>query len=253
MPKPNITVIDTIVVGVYDSTMVITKESGSSDQVIIIQDQKTIPAKDWYENPLISSLLIPIIVAIATAWVIHLVKRSKYKAEVEKLTEETKQLKKSFEPIVISTLQSIQDKIIDSKIKALNKLVELRLEFISFNQHYDHQGDAIINEESEYHMELYKRYGSKQFDEIKAFHYTYSHLFPDIVLISLNELMSHAKSLEENVINFHHHEDGHIEPGQRDLNEVKEMIEKFEKAITLVRKDCHLDSDRVHKFIESNS
>jgi len=239
---------DTSIVKIFDSTTVI--KSGN-EQIILIQDFKKESVKDLHEIPWITSLIIPILVAAGVAWIANMMNKKKNKLEIDKLKEETSNLKKTFQPIVIGTLQSIQDKIITFKIDALKNIIHLRNDFVFHEQQY-YEGDPATLDIEEYLEVLFYNFSQKKYQEFNIFHHKYSYLFPNFVFDILNNLQNKLAELNDTKKSFDSFDDQESEPSKRDREEIRKIIQLFDDSILAIRKDCHLDSSFIHDFIEQN-
>lgn len=239
---------DTIIIKYLDSSSTVEKVKG---HVILIQENKKESPKSWEESPLIISFLIPILVASLVAWFTYRLNIKKNNIEIDKLKEETENLKKTFQPIVIGTLQSIQDKIITSKIDALKLLVQIRNRFTYHEQQFC-EGDPITPDFDRYLELLFYNFSIENYNEYKEFHDDYSYLFPDKVFEILEKLYKQLTSLNENKKSFNSMDDADLEPYKKDKKDIEEIIDLFKEAILVIRKDCHLDTSFVHDFIEEN-
>lgn len=239
---------DTVTVKYFDSSTIVEK---GNEHIILIHDQKKESVKDWKESPLIVSLLIPILVASFIAWFAYKLNTQKNKLEIDKLKEETSNLKKTFQPIVIGTLQSIQDKIIASKIEALKLLVQIRNNFTYHEQQYC-EGDPITPDYEEHLSLLFYNFSSIEYDEYSKFHDGYSYLFPDKVFNILGILYGKLSDLNETKKSFNSIGDPDLDASQKDRKNIEHIINLFNEAIQAIRKDCHLDTSFIHDFIEKN-
>lgn len=231
--------------------------------VILVQEKakdSAIKGPDWT-----ASVLFPIIIALIGAIISYFFNKSKTDAEITKLigesekTEaeiqkikiENEKLKKSFQPIVISTLQSIQDKIVPSKIDALKTLVQIRNEFTEHEQQYC-EGDPITPDYDHYLNLLFYNFSYSNYESYSKFHDSYSYLFPDSVFSILKDLMSEISKMNETKKSFNSMGDPELEADKRDRDEIEKIIKLFEETILAIRKDCHLDTSFIHDFIEQN-
>lgn len=239
---------DTTTIKYLDSSTVIQK---GNEHIILIQDYKKEITKEWYESSWITSLIIPILVAAFVAWFTNRLNTTKNDVEIEKLKEETQNLKKTFQPIVIGTLQSIQEKIITSKIDALKKLVQIRNDFSYHEQQYC-EGDPITPDYDEYLELLFRNFAPSDYDSYNSFHDTYSYLFPDNVFHLLTELQGKISNLNETKKSFLSMGDPYLELDERDGKYIEEILNLFKNSIQAIRKDCHLDTTFIHDFIDEN-
>ncbi len=230
---------------VVDTTAII----NNAKTVILVQEKakdSTPKETDWT-----TGLLIPILVAIGVGFVSYFFSRRKTDAEVKKLNIENENLKKSFQPIVIATLQSIQDKIVPSKIDALKTLVHLKNGFTHYEQQY-FEGDPIVPDRERFLDLLFYNFSYSKFQEFSKFHNDYSYLFPDNVFSIMQDLKFILSRLNENKNYFNSMGDPDLEASKRDRDEIEKIIRLFDKAILAIRKDCHLDTSFIHDFIEQN-
>jgi hypothetical protein len=239
---------DTTTVKYLDSLIIVGK---GNEHIILIQGKKKESVKDWKESPLIVSFLIPILVASFVAWFAHKLNAKKNKLEIDKLKEETSNLKKTFQPIVIGTLQSIQDKIITSKIEALKLLVQIRTNFTHHEQQYC-EGYPIVPDYHCYLNLLFYNFSSIEYHEFSKFHHGYSYLFPDKVFNILRDLYGKLYDLNEAKKSYNSIGDPDLDASQKDRKDIEDIIDFFNEAIQAIRKDCHLDTSFIHDFIEEN-
>lgn len=248
-------IIDTIATIKYDSTVV---AKNNLKQIILVKEHQIAKDKDWYESTILTSFIYPALVALIVLYVTRALNKKKNKSEQKKLTEEidkvrveTENMKKSFQPIVISTLQSIQDEIIPSKIDALKKLVALKNDFAFFEQQFC-EGDPVVPNLEEFLRLLYFNFGYIKLNDFKKYHDEYSYLFPNNVFKILKNLKTELSILDGNKKSFNSIYDGDMEPSKRDINHIKKTIDLYDEAILAIRKDCHLDTSFIHEFIEEN-
>lgn len=239
---------DTTTVKNLDSLIVV---GNKNNHIILYHSKNKEFVKDWSESPFIVSILIPIIVASFVAWFAHKLNSKKNKFEIDKLKEETSNLKKTFQPIVIGTLQSIQDKIITSKIEALKLLVQIRTNFTYHEQQYC-EGVPIVPDYHCYLNLLFHNFSSIKYNEFSKFHHGYSYLFPDNVFNILRDLYGKLYDLNETTKSFNSIGDPDLEASQKDRKDIEHIIESFNEAIQAIRKDCHLDTSFIHDFIKEN-
>lgn len=231
--------------------------------VILVQEkskEQVVKETDW-----LSSVLFPIIIALVGAGISYLINKRKTDAEIKKIKGDTKKtdaeikklnsenenLKKSFQPIVIATLQSIQDKIVPSKIEALKGLVKLKNELTYHEQQYD-EGEPFIPKDNLYLDLLFYNFSYSNYEDYSTFYNNYSYLFPDKVFFILKEIKINITSLNETKTSFNSTGDPDLEASKRDRDEIEKIIKLFEEAILEIRKDCHLDTSFIHDFIEQN-
>ena len=231
--------------------------------VILVQEKTKDPLVK--ETNWTASVLFPIIIALVGTGISYLINKRKTDAEIKKIKGDTKKtdaeiqklitenekLKKSFQPIVIGTLQSIQDKIVPTKIEALKELVKLKNEFIYFEQQF-YEGDPVVPSFDELLRLLFFNFGPLKSDNFKKYHDEYSYLFPNNVFEKLRKIKITLTTLNNNHMSFMSVYDGDLEPSNEDYKKITEIINLYEEAILAIRKDCHLDTSFIHDFIEQN-
>jgi hypothetical protein len=246
---------DTLAVIEYDSALV---NNHNQKQIILIKEPQNKNEKGWYENTLLVSFLYPALTAVLILLVTkklnkkkNLIEREKINEDISKIRAETDSIKKSFQPIVIGTLQSVQEEIISSKIDSLKKLVKLKNEFVFFEQQF-FEGDPVVPNFNGFLKLLYSNFSYIKFDEFKKYHDEYSYLFPNNVFDILKKLRNELAILNGNKKSFDSVDDGDIEPSKKDCDQVRKIIDLYDDAIFAIRKDCHLDTSLIHEFIEQN-
>lgn len=230
---------------VIDTTAII----NNAKTVILVQEssKKSMPKDtDWT-----TGLFLPILVAIGVGFVSYFFSKRKTDAEVKKLNIENENLKKSFQPIVIATLQSIQDKVTPSKIDALKLLVQLKNELIHYEQQYC-EGDPIVPNLDEFLRLMFFNFEPSKYYRFKEFHDNYSYLFPDNVFEILKKIKVKLSAFNETKKSFDSVCDYTDEPSTVDRKKFIEIIDLYDNAILAIRKDCHLDTSFIHDFIEQN-
>jgi hypothetical protein len=210
-------------------------------------------------------IIVPILITLSGAVISYLFNRSKTKAEINKmiveadkteveinkLREETRNLKRTFQPVVISTLQSVQDKVLDDKIFALRRINALYSKFIEYPQQYD-EGDPVTPSKERQLDLLFRSFDQALYQEFKEFHNQYSYVFSDTAFNNLKHLYESLGELSEINISWHHEDDGLIVPNNNDIKLIKRIIEQFAVTQTSIRKDCYLDSEFIHEFLSEN-
>src|SRR5690606_8154577 len=95
-----------------------TLKNNSNDAITInvIQPKKDNPS--ILDNPAFTTFLFPLLVALITTLVVRLITRksdkaelSKIETETEKNQEEISKIKSSYQPIILSSLQNIQNQL----------------------------------------------------------------------------------------------------------------------------------------------
>lgn len=244
---------------IIDTTAVI----NNAKTVILVTEKRNDSAVK--ETNWIVSLFIPIIIVIVGGVISHLINKGKTNSEIRKIKGDTKKtdveiqklitenekLKKSFQPIVIATLQSIQDKVTPSKIDALKLLVQLKNELIHYEQQYC-EGDPVVPNLDEFLRLMFFNFEPSKYYRFKEFHDNYSYLFPDNVFEILKKIKIKLSAFNETKKSFDSVCDYTDEPSTVDRKKFIEIIDLYDNAILAIRKDCHLDTSFIHDFIEQN-
>jgi hypothetical protein len=249
--------IDTVYVGVYDSSVVISRVQNSSDQIIIIQEKKSKNEKGiLQEYPLIGVLLVPVLISLVGIWVSHFLNKRKFDGEINNLKTqsnknkaETEKIKKSFQPIVVGTIQGVRDKLIDKKIKALEVLAYHNSQFMEADeQFYGPDGDPIL-ELSDYYDSMFINYSPSKFDEFKKYKNEFSYFFGEESFKVFKDLFEKIENMVVTRDSYYREE---VEQDPRMENVVKSIIESFGHLSTCLRKELHLDNTYIEDFIREN-
>ena len=236
--------IDTVYVGVYDSSMVIT---GKQQQVIIVQDNKPVKEKIFLEEyPLITILLVPILVAIVGTYFTFLLNRKKYKGEVDKLKLETEQIKNSYEQVVLDTIQQVNSGLLDQKIKGLQELVALHENFIDYDLPYDDQG-RLLGDYGEYLHGIYLDFNQQKFDQFREYKINYGYLYNSTAHQELDKLIRNLYSLKESSISYAAGRE--LKDQYECEDQVPPVLKQFTKCFDAIRRELHLDNDFTAEYI----
>lgn len=226
--------------------------------ILIFQDS-TQNQFDW-----LGSLLAPTLVALFIATISFFFNRKKTRqeinslkvntkksnVEIEKLQLENEQIKRSFQPVVLSTIQAVQDNIIKDKIQGLKLLLKLKAEFLDW-EYENLEGDRVLPTTENYFISIYKNYSETKTQEHNKFHQEFAYLFSDKVLSKLNELLYKILDLKEDNYSFYDIHDPTDLPHKESLKLIKEIEELFNESISMVRFECLLDNSFIHEFIET--
>jgi hypothetical protein len=237
---------DTSIVQFFDTSTVI---KSSSDQIILIQDLKKEPIKYWYENTWMTSLIIPILVAAIVAWLTNFINRKKNKLEIDKLKEETSQIKESYKPIVIATIQSVQEKLIINKISGLKELLGLSAELFNNEQIY-YEGEGL-NTYDDYLNEIFIGFSSNYFKRFEDFITNYGYFYNVNTFKMLQKLNFEMSGLHNSVKAYDSKTDSNKVPSQLDREEIKNISKLFNSAINGIRSELHLENNFIQDYIES--
>ncbi|PQJ18443.1 hypothetical protein [Nonlabens tegetincola] len=233
-------------------------KAGGSKQVILVTESKAEKAKAWYETSFLVSFVYPMLTAIAIILASRFFDRRKNKKalkksdkEIEKLKVETENIKRSFQPIVISTLQATQDKLLAKKIEALEKLTYFFNQIVKYKPSFN-EGELVIPTKNEIFLSIFLDFQPQYKIDYMNFHNSSSFLFSDIVLKQLDVLSDQISRLTEKKV-------GHIFKNEmissldnNTINLIDDIIRSFKNCQSLMRKDCFLDTEFIHQFIEEN-
>ncbi len=239
-------IIDTVYVGVYDSSMVVT---GKHQQVIIIQDNQPLKGKTFLEeNPLITILFIPVLVAIAGTYFTFLLNRKKYKGEVDKLKVETERIKNSYEQVVLDTIQQVNSGLLDQKIKGLQELVALHENFTDYQQVYDNEG-IPLDEYEDYLIKMLEGFNQEKFDEFTNFRIKYGYLYNSTAHENLNTLVDELYILKESSISASLN--SNPMSSYAFYERVPPILNQFTECLNAIRSELHLDNDFTSKYVKN--
>jgi hypothetical protein len=243
---------DTIKVEIVTDEFLISEKK---DNVIVIeQKDKAKDEKSFTETPLFTTLIVPIIVLIVgfilnRIWFWHKEKKDgkKVDIEIDKMKAETTQIKKSFQPIVLTTLMQSQEYYRGDKVKALKEIVNYKTDLFYVEQYYDN-GELVTDSMFEYHSDIYRRISPHKVKEISAVVNNYGYLFPDIIINKLKDLQSDISNLN-NIWSREASVQNQEMPDDAELI-MNKLSEKFEKVIGLIRNDLHVDNGFINEFIQ---
>jgi hypothetical protein len=236
-----------------DTTKVIVQDSSTlikngRDQIILIQEKKKAEDVGWMENPIVSSFLMPVLAAGFTALILNFINRRSNRLAIEKLEQETNQIKRDFQPYVLATLQETQKEIFKSKLEALKSLVNLSKEYYNFDQQY-YYGEAIMSDAHDYYQHIYSNFGKYGHTQFQKFISDYEYLFPTVVTVEFIPIKKTIQELYES--NKKSDSVRQLEMTVEDEERIKSLPGSFEKAIKAMRKDLHLDNNFVHVFLDT--
>ena len=243
---------DTINIQLISSEYKVYKKN---DNIIVIeQKEKSEGAKELYENPVFISFVFPLVLIlisffIARWWFRKKEQKEKEKLdfEVSKLDEEIKQIKSSFQPIVLATIQSTQDKLLQDKIIALKEVVAFRIKLYTIKQFYIN-GKPFISDTDQYYNSIYQNVNSKMQLDMEKIVSEKAYLFPDdiqekmnLILFEIGEICN-IQGRESSIQNMNIPDDA--------KEKVSRLADVFESVIKLIRENLHINDSFVDDFIE---
>src|SRR5690606_36216805 len=102
---------------------------------------------------------------------------SKIETETEKSQEEISKIKSSYQPIILSSLQNIQNQLFQDKTNSLKELIKSKSEIFNVEQIY-HEDDAIIEDTYDYYQNVYLGFSNVILENIKKNSLDNASLFP---------------------------------------------------------------------------
>lgn len=217
---------------------------------ITLQNNKKEEVSSWYENSVIISFVFPAIVTLLTLWFTRFINKKKYNAEIEKINTEVGQLKKSFQPVIVSTLQAVQSNVIGNKIDGLKRLLKLKSNFLTWD-YLEVEGDPVLPKGDDFLISVYEHFTASVADDYIHFHEEYAYLYSDKALELLEELLTKMEDLQEDHFQFYNYHESREKPVPESISLVKSIIALYNRSIAMVRTDCLLDNDYIHDFIET--
>ena len=232
-----------------------TLKNNSNDAITInvIQPKKDNPS--ILDNPVFTTFLFPLLVALITTLVVRLITRksdkaelSKIETETEKNQEEISKIKSSYQPIILSSLQNIQNQLFQDKTNSLKELIKSKSEIFNVEQIY-HEGDAIIEDTYDYYQNVYLGFSNVILENIKKNSLDNASLFPS----NIREKFQNLVGLLYEVYEIQKREFSKKEQNMPSEVEGKlEIISKsFDELIDLIRNDLHFDNTFIHDFIKT--
>ena len=227
----------------------------TTDNIIVIeQKSKKEIEPSFIESPIALSFIVPLILLLisfflARTWFQKKEKKEQEKldSEVSKLNEEIKQIKSSFQPIVLSTIQATQDKLLQDKIDALKEVVKLRNKLYSVEQFYIN-GEPFIEEEFTYFQSIYLNVSSSLVKELEGIVAEKGYYFPNIIIETLNLILFELNQIYD-IQKREFSKQIQEMPDDAEIK-VKQLAGNFKNVIDLIRENLKINNDFVDKFIE---
>lgn len=235
---------DTTLYKISSNSKLIDLKSNDSLTIEVIELKKD--DTDILNNLFLPSLIFPIIITLVTLFCARYLKRKREKQELEKIREEINQMRISFQPIVISSLQTIQNNIFKDKIDSLKGIIKSRNELYNVNQIY-HEGWGVIEDVYDYYQNVYLNFNDESIENLKNNSLSNASLFPDAIRGEFQTLVSsifEIREIQKKAFSIRNQE---MPSG---VKEKLETITKlFDKLIDMIRQDLHLNNTFVHDFI----
>lgn len=207
------------------------------------------------DSPTFTTFLFPLLVALITTLFLRLMTRksdkaklSKIENENEKNQEEISKIKSSYQPIVLSSLQNIQNQLFQDKANSLKELVKSKSDIFNVEEIY-HEGDAKIENTYNYYQNVYLDLSNIILENIKKNSLDNSSLFPS----NIREKFQNLVGLLYEVYDIQKREFSMKEESMPNEVEGKLAIisKSFDELIDLIRNDLHLDNTFIHDFIKT--
>lgn len=205
------------------------------------------------DNPILTYLIFPILITLITFFVVRYFSRKREKQEIEKINSETEknkeeinQLRFSFQPIVISSLQTIQNNIFKDKIDSLKGIIKSKHELYNVNQIY-HEGWGIIEDVYHYYQNVYLNFNDVSIENLKNNSLSNASLFPDAIRTEFQTLVSsifEIREIQKKAFSIRNQE---MPSGVKEKLET--ITQLFNKLIDMIRQDLHLNNTFIHDFI----
>lgn len=218
----------------------------TNDTITINLVQPKINNSTFIEHPFFTVVFFPILVPLIIAYVAS---RFINKNTEAKLKAETEKIKTSYQPVVLSALQSIQNQIFENKINALKRLNGFKYKYFHYDQRYI-DGVPLIDDSYEYYNTIYNNFNNTLFDNFEVFAIDNAILFPSNIQSEFNDLINSIFRVNETRKANDSIWDSNMPPNIE--TDLKEILNKFETLIDLIREDLHFDNTFIHEFIKTH-
>lgn len=199
-------------------------------------------------------LIVPIVVAFFTVIIARMVDRKKRKKELDQLTiqvEKTKieisQIKASFQPLVLATIQKTQEALLQDKIQALKEIASFRAKVFTLSNTY-YEGMAMNEDQYDFYSDIFWRFGDLDILEFQKIVSEKGYLFPESIKIILNvslgvisdivDLNKYQASLQDQSMHA------------KAPSQIDQLNTLIEQIINEIRIDLHIDSTFIKEFID---
>lgn len=183
---------DTTVFDVYTSKDSLESENRDIYKVEVIskgkEDSGLLAAPIFKE--FIFPVAIPIIVTLVTFFITRYITRKKDRAEIRKIETDTdknkaeiEQIRSSFQPVIVSSLQTIQNQIFQNKTDCLKHLIHSKNTLFEVEQVYN-EGEAFVQDEYDYYQNVYWQISDLRLKSIKDNILKNGSFFPNSIRIS---------------------------------------------------------------------
>lgn len=204
-------------------------------------------------HPVLISFVFPVLVTVITFFFTRLLTRKKEKTElskietdIEKNKVEISHIRTSFQPLVISSLQAVQNEIFKDKLNSLKELSKSKSDFFNVEQIY-HEGEAFIGDTHEYAQNVYWNFTVYPVEKIKKNLLENGSLFPDSIRSEYQKLLKLIYKVYDIQKRENSNENQDMPTGVEVL--LMQIAKEFDHLIDMIRKDLHLDNTFIHEFI----
>lgn len=228
--------------------------NNSTSSTHIEQTDKKNIEKSFYECDIFISIFIPLIVTILTflaqRWWFRKKERNenkKLELDIAKATEDIITLKKSFQPIVLSTIQLTQQTLVNDKIEALKELAAFRYNLFNLDQDFV-DGIPLIDDIYDYYQNIYQNLSESTIKEITTITLKKGYIFPNNINKNLNLIIYDIKEIYD--ISKKEMSKQSMEMPNDVKLKLDELSDKLNSVIDDIRLDLHIDNNYIHQFIE---
>lgn len=241
----------------YDTTLTGINTDTTSNATNTVTIQLIQPSKsntNILESTLFVSFVYPIFVALGTTIVLWYFTRKKERAdllkiktEADKNQEEIKKIKTSYQPIVLSSLQTIQNQLFEDKINALKKLVKFKRYIFHYENHF-YEGQPHIESTEDYYYLVYNQFSKQKLDDISESFRNNECLFPTKIRDQFQKLRHDLGGVYHTQQRQYSLKNNEIPEGME--AKLQTISDEFDNLINMIRTDLHFDNSFIHDFIE---
>lgn len=244
------------------------KVSKNIDNVIVIeQKEKDKEPSSLLDNPLISILLLPLFVAVLTAFITARIttrsQKRKEKAEIDKTNQEVENLKKenakvneeisqmkiSFQPIVLSSLQKIQDSLLEKKLKALDRIVLFDLKLYDIDEIYIDGERETESKKAYFDLVYQQKINSEVHKLYENFSINYANVFSNEIRNKIWDIREDLRTIADIQTREYSKTPKNQNMPEDAYNKLLGLKEKIRSTIDLIRNDLFLDETFIRDFI----
>jgi len=217
------------------------------ENIIVIEQKDKDKPKEFIESPVFVSLIVPILIIGINILISKYFLGRKDKTEIKRIEEEIKQMKSSFQPIVLSTIQKTQEYILKDKVNALKEIVDYRNNLYTLEPFYI-SGISVCEDDHDYYRTVYEKINRHFIDIFRRIEIEKGYFFPDEIIANIHSIqtvLNEIYNIQEREYSLQIRE---IPEEAKD--KLINLKDKFELVISQIRKDLHLDDKFIHEFIQ---